>query len=164
MASAWRCRVGGSRRRKRASRFSPSISTAIASTVTMATLAMPLTKRAGQLGDALVGELLGQLAHPLLDLVADLVVAQPAADERQLLQLVDRRRELVGELAGLVDRPRAEDEDEQGGEGDDPGRDDHDGDAATHVEPPLQGVDERVEGEGDEHADADAREHRRGVA
>ena len=41
-------------------------------------------ERAGQLGDPLVGELLGESSDPLLHLVGDLVVAQPAADQGQV--------------------------------------------------------------------------------
>ena len=96
-------------------------------------------ERAGDLGDALVGELLGQLADPLLDPVADLVVPEPAADERQRPRAGRRSSGSWSEnLRASADGPRAEHDDEQGGEAEDGERDDGDGEPAAHVEAPLE--------------------------
>ena len=125
---------------------------------------MPLSEGAGELGDPLVGELLGELAHPLLGSVGDVVVAERAADERQRLELVERLGELVGELARLGDRPRPEHDDQQAAEPEDGEGDDGDGETPPQAPASDDGVDDRVEGEGDDDADPDRREHRRGVA
>ena len=130
----------------------------------MATLAMPLTRALASLGDALVRELIGQLAHPLLHPVADLVLADVRSDHRQRLELVDRLRQLLRELAGLVDGLRTEHADEQRGDTADGDGDDGDGEAAPQVPAPFDRTDDGVEGEGDQHADPDPGEHRRGVA
>ena len=130
----------------------------------MATLAMPLTRVLAISATRSSVNSLGQAVDPVLHLLADVVVAHPAADERQTTEVVDRLGELVGELAGLGDGPRPEDEHQESSEAEHQDGDDGHGVPATHREAPLQLVDQRVEGEGDEEADRDAGEHRRGVA
>ena len=142
-------------------RFSPSISTLIDTTTTVATLATPLTSVPAHLGEAFVGEPVGQFVDPLLRLRREVLVTHPAADERELAELVDRVGELLRELARLLDGLRSEHEHEQRGHAQDGETDHGHGRAPPTGQAALQRVDERIEGEGDQHADADAGEHRR---
>ena len=82
----------------------------------MATLAMPLTSVLASSATRSSVNSLGQAVDPVLHLLADVVVAHPAADQRQPAELVDRLGELVGELAGLGHGPRPQHEHEQRGE------------------------------------------------
>ena len=117
----------------------------------MATLAMPLTSVLASSATRSSVNCSGSSAHPLLDLVADLVVAEPAADERQVLELVDGLGELVGELAGLGDGPRPEHAATSSvATAMTPSATMATAMPAAHREAALEAVDERVEGEGDE--------------
>ena len=61
----------------------------------------------------------------------EILLADPVADEGQLLELADRLGELLGELLHLGDRSRGEHGHEDGGDSQHPRPDDGDGDAAV---------------------------------
>ena len=110
----------------------------------------------------MVGEPFRQFVDPPLGTFGrEVLVLHPAADERELAELVDRVGELLRELARLLDGLRSEHEHEQRCHAEDGETDHRHGRAPPTGEAALQRADERIEGEGDQHADADAREHRR---
>ena len=128
--------------------------------LTIATLATPLTRALASSARRSSVTCSGSSREPLLHLVGDLVVTEVAADQRQILQLIERGGELVGELAGLDHGPRSEHADQQGGQPEHAQTHDGDGDAATEAEPALDGIGDGIEGQGDHHADGDAGDHR----
>ena len=131
------------------------MSTAIASTLTMATPAMPLTSvLASSATRSSVNWSGSSRTHCWARSPTSLSRSQPptSGSSSSWSTVVGQ---LFGELPRLGHRPRTEHQDEQGGERHDADGDDGDGEAASHVEALLQHVDERVEGEGDEDADAD---------
>ncbi len=121
-------------------------------------------QRSRRLLDPLVGELLGKIGDPFLGSLHEVLVADPLADQRQLLQLANGLGEPFGESLDLGDRPRSEDDDDNDGDrrhGERHPDDDH---AAAQVRAGDQGIDDGVEGQGDQHPEADPGQHHRRVA
>ena len=98
---------------------------------TMATLTMPLSSERADLDETFVGELLGQVGDPALGSLHEVLIADPAADERQSFELADGLRELLGEVLDLGDRTRGEDGDDDDGDAGDGCGDTDDGDTTA---------------------------------
>ena len=99
----------------------------MASTVTIATLAMPLTSVLASSATRSSVNSLGQLVDPVLHPLADVVVAHPAADERQLARARRPSRAAARRTAGPRRRPAARARGRAARRGDD--ADGHDGTA-----------------------------------
>ena len=123
----------------------------------------PADQRPGRLAEALVGELLGQLIDPSLGAFDEILLADPVADQRQPFELADRVGELLGELLRLGDGAGASTAISRPASPSTTRAVMATANAAAYADAALDDVDDRVEGEGDQQADADAREHRRRV-